>query len=86
MKRILIYGLIYTVQNKQNMLDQPGVEPMKMKRSEFLDAKHIRLVLFVCHNTCDVISDLHSSHIQCDRSASAISRDFVGRLRGQILT
>ena len=24
--------------------------------------------------------------IQCDKSASAISRGFVGRLRGQILT
>ena len=57
--RILIYGLIYTVQNKQNMLDQPGVEPIKMKRSEFLDAKHIRPVLFVCHKTSDMIFDLH---------------------------
>ena len=56
MKRILIYGLIYTVQNEQNMLDQPGVEPIKMKQSEFLDAKHIRPVLFVCHKTSDMIS------------------------------
>ena len=39
------------------------------------------------------IEDMHSwrcfplgaIHIQCDKSASAISRGFVGRLRGQIL-
>ena len=39
-----VYGLIYTVQNKQNMLKEPGVIQTNMKRSEFLDAKHIRLV------------------------------------------
>ena len=43
-----IYGRIYSVQNKQNLLEVAGVAPIKMKRSEFLDAKHIRLVLFVC--------------------------------------
>ena len=52
-----IYGLIYTVQNKQNMLKVPGVVQINMKQSEFLDAKHIRLVLFVCHKRSDVISD-----------------------------
>ena len=57
-----IYGLIYTVQNEQNLLKVPGVKQINMKRSEFLDAKHIRLVLFVCHKTSDVISDVHSSH------------------------
>ena len=55
-----IYGLIYSVQNKQNLLEVPGVEPIKMKRSEFLDAKHIRLVYFVCHKISDVISDVDS--------------------------
>ena len=39
-----VYGLIYTVQNKQNMLKEPGVIQINMKQSEFLDAKHIRLV------------------------------------------
>ena len=43
-----IYDMIYSVQNKQNLLEVPGVAQIKMKRSEFLDAKHIRLVLFVC--------------------------------------
>ena len=57
-RRLPIYSLIYAVQNEQDMLAVPGVEPINMKRSEFLDAKHIRLVLFVCHKTCDVISDL----------------------------
>ena len=60
LRRVPIYGLIYTVQNEQNMLAEPGVEPIKMKRSEFLNAKHIRLVLFVCHKTSEVISDVHS--------------------------
>ena len=57
-RRLPIYSLIYAVQNEQDMLAVPGVEPINMKRSEFLNAKHIRLVLFVCHKTCDVISDL----------------------------
>ena len=46
LRRVPIYGLIYTVQNEQIMLDEQGVEPIQMKRSEFLDAKHIRLVFF----------------------------------------
>ena len=45
-RRIPIYRLIYTVQNEQIMLAEPGVEPIQMKQSEFLDAKHIRLVFF----------------------------------------
>ena len=58
-----IYGLIYKVQNKQNLLEVPGVKAISMKKSEFLDAKHIRLVLFVCHKRSDVISNVHSSLI-----------------------
>ena len=58
-RRPPIYKMIYAVQNEQDMLAVPGVEPINMKRSEFLDAKHIRLVLFVCHKTSDVISDIH---------------------------
>jgi hypothetical protein len=49
-----IYGLIYKVQNKQNLLEVPGVVPINMIKSEFLDAKHIRLVLFVCHKRSDL--------------------------------
>ena len=60
LRRIPIYGLIYKVQNEQIMLAEPGVEPIQMKRSDFLDAKHIRLVFFVCHKTSDVISDVDS--------------------------
>ena len=60
LRRVPIYGLIYTVQNEQIMLDEQGVEPIQMKRSEFLDTKHIRLVFFVCHKTSDVISDVDS--------------------------
>ena len=56
LRRIPIYRLIYTVQNEQIMLAEPGVEPIQMNQSEFLDAKHIRLVFFVCHKTSDVIS------------------------------
>ena len=59
LRRIPIYRLIYTVQNEQIMLAEPGVEPIQMKQSEFLDAKHIRPVLFVCHKTSDMIFDLH---------------------------
>ena len=58
-RRLPIYKMIYAVQNEQDMLAVPGVEPINMKRSEFLDAKHIRLVLFVCHKTSDMISDVH---------------------------
>ena len=46
LRRLKIYQLIYRVQNEQIMLDEQGVEPIQMKRSEFLDAKHIRLVFF----------------------------------------
>ena len=60
LRRVPLFGLIYTVQSEQNMLAEPGVEPIKMKRSEFLNAKHIRLVLFVCHKTSEVISDVDS--------------------------
>ena len=60
-KLFTIGQLIYTVQNEQNVLNEPGVKPIHMKRSEFLDAKHIRLVLFVCHKRSDVISNVHSS-------------------------
>ena len=63
LRRIPIYRLIYTVQNEQIMLAEPGVEPIQMKQSEFLDAKHIRLVFFVCHKTSDVISDVDSKLI-----------------------
>ena len=62
-RRLPVYGLIYTVQNEQIMLAEPGVEPIQMKRSEFLDAKHIRLVFFVCHKTSDMISDLCSKFL-----------------------
>ena len=60
LRRLSIYRLIYRVQNEQIMLDEQGVEPIQMKRSEFLDAKHIRLVFFVCHKTSDVNSDIGS--------------------------
>ena len=63
LRRIPIYRLIYTVQNEQIMLAEPGVEPIQMKQSEFLDAKHIRLVFFVCHKTSDMISDVDSKLI-----------------------
>ena len=63
LRRAAIYGLIYTVQNEQIMLAEKGVEPIQMKRSEFLDAKHIRLVFFVCHKTSDMISDLCSKFL-----------------------
>ena len=56
LRRVPIYSLIYTVQNEQIMLAEKGVEPIQMKRSEFLDAKHNRLVFFVCHKTSNVIS------------------------------
>ena len=46
LRRLSIYRLIYKVQNEQIMLAEPGVEPIQMKQSEFLDAKHIRLVFF----------------------------------------
>ena len=51
LRRLPIYGLIFKVQNEQNMLAEAGVEPIQMKQSEFLDAKHIVSVLFVCHKT-----------------------------------
>ena len=63
LRRLPIYGLIFKVQNEQNMLAEPGVEPIQMKQSEFLDAKHIMSVLFVCHKTSDMISDLYLSLI-----------------------
>ena len=40
--RALIYGLIFKVQNKLNLLEQKEeVWPIKMTKSDFLDAKHI---------------------------------------------
>jgi len=63
LRRLPIYGLIFKVQNEENMLAVPGVEPIQMKQSEFLDAKHIVSVLFVCHKTSDMISDLQLSLI-----------------------
>ena len=39
--RALIYGLIFKVQNKLNLLEGKEVWPIKMTKSDFLDAKHI---------------------------------------------
>ena len=41
MKRVFIYGLIFKVQNQLNLLEGKEVSPIKMTKSEFLDAKHI---------------------------------------------
>ena len=41
MERGLIYGLIFKVQNQLNLLEGKEVSPIKMTKSEFLDATHI---------------------------------------------
>ena len=41
MERALIYGLIFKVQNQLNLLEEKEVSPIKMTKSEFLDATHI---------------------------------------------
>ena len=41
MERALIYGLIFKVQNQLNLLEGKEVSPIRMTKSEFLDAEHI---------------------------------------------
>ena len=41
MKRALIYGLIFKVQNQLNLLEGKEVSSIRMTKSEFLDATHI---------------------------------------------
>ena len=41
MKRGLIYGLIFKVQNQLNLLEGKEVSPIRMTQSEFFDATHI---------------------------------------------
>ena len=52
--RALIYGLIFKVQNKLNLLEQKEeVWPIKMTKSDFLDAKHISDYAFNIYEASD---------------------------------
>jgi len=61
LRRIPIYRLIYTVQNEQIMLAEPGVEPIQMKQSEFLDAKHISEFAINVYNVSADDTELHET-------------------------
>ena len=51
--RALIYGLIFKVQNKLNLLEGKEVWPIKMTKSDFLDAKHISDYAFNVYEASD---------------------------------
>ena len=51
--RALIYGLIFKVQNKLNLLEGNEVWPIKMTKSDLLDAKHISDYAFNIYEASD---------------------------------
>jgi hypothetical protein len=61
MERALIYGLIFKVQNQLNLLEGKEVSPIRMTKSELLDATHISDYALNVYEASDADSAFHES-------------------------
>jgi len=81
LRRVPIYGLIYTVQNEQIMLDEQGVEPIQMKRSEFLDAKHISEFAINVYDASAKDTEFHKTSSAEDVHGSARHDNLISSMK-----